>query len=113
MVDGEAAVEATSARIERVDARLRFTRPGILRFPSLDALLARLPPDAPSWQHDLARAAVQAFTDYPYTSGGGTLTYVYPRGEAHLGLTGDLGKRQFDINYRRGEATVAANGGEG
>jgi hypothetical protein len=114
VVDVEAAVEASGTRIERADARLDFTRPGQLRFPSLDTLLSKLPADAPSWQHDLIRAAVDAFADYPYASGGGTLTYVHPRGEAHLALTGERGTRQFDINYRRDPPTVvgAAGGGQ-
>jgi hypothetical protein len=114
VVDVGAAVEADGARIERAGARLDFTRPGMLRFPSLDTLLSKLPADTPSWQRDLARAAVQAFADYPYTSGGGTLSYVYPRGEAHLALAGARGKRRFDINYRQDEPTVVgtADGGE-
>lgn len=109
LVDVEAAVQATGTRLDTARADLVFSRPGVLRFPSLDRLLARLPAGASSWQRDLARIAVETFSEYPYTTGQGWMRYVHRRGELHLGLDGGRGKRHFDVYYT-GDPTALAGG---
>jgi hypothetical protein len=99
LVDVEGAVEVLGSRIDRARATLDFQRPGLLSFPALDRLLDRLPAGTVSWQRDLARIAVEAFRDFPYATGSGGLTFADRRGEAHLGLAGERGKRQFDVYY--------------
>jgi hypothetical protein len=99
VVDVEGAAEMLTGRLTDARATLDFTRPGQMTIPALDRLLERLPANALSWQRDLARIAVETFRDYPYDSGKGTLSFSGDRGEAHLGLDGERGKRQFDIYY--------------
>jgi hypothetical protein len=99
LVDLEGAVEMQNGRIDQARAELDFKRPGVLNFPGLDRLLERLPAGTTSWQRDLARIAVETFRDYPYDTGAGTLQFAGARGEAHLGLDGARGKRQFDVHY--------------
>jgi hypothetical protein len=106
-VDVEGAVEALNGEIDRARAELAFERPGELSIPALDRLLDKLPPDTASWQRDLARIAVETFRDFPYATGSGTLTFADHRGEAHLGLSGARGKRQFDIHYYEDVPAVA------
>ncbi len=110
LVDVEGAVEMQHDRIEQASAQLDFKRPGRLSFPALDRLLERLPREAASWQRDLARIAVETFRDYPYTTGDGTLRFADARGEAHLGLDGELGKRQFDVYYYDEGAPLVVRG---
>jgi hypothetical protein len=98
-VDLEGAVEVLDQRVDKARAELDFGRPGLLTFPALDRLLDRLPPGASSWQRNLARIAVETFKDFPYATGSGKLDFADRRGEAHLGLAGERGKRQFDVYY--------------
>jgi hypothetical protein len=98
-VDLEGAVEVLDERVDKARAELDFGRPGLLSFPALERLLDRLPPEASSWQRDLARIAVEAFEDFPYATGSGKLDFADRRGEAHLRLAGERGKRQFDVYY--------------
>jgi hypothetical protein len=113
-VDLEGAVELLDRRIDKARAELEFERPGLLSFPALDRLLDRLPPEASSWQRDLARVAVETFRDFPYATGSGKLEFADRRGEAHLGLAGERGKRQFDVYYHEDvpEVTQATRGEE-
>ncbi len=113
MVNLEASVEAAGTRVDRASADLRFTQPGVLRVPALDSLVSNLPASAPDWQRDLLRAAVQAFADYPYDSGGGTVRYLSPRGEADLELRSQRGKRRIEVNYFRDAPLVAGAPHEG
>lgn len=99
LVDLEGAVQMQNNRIDQAHADLDFKRAGVLSFPALDRLLERLPPETAAWQRDLARIAIETFRDYPYDTGTGTLRFAGARGEAHLGLDGTRGKRQFDVNY--------------
>src|SRR5262249_34420358 len=115
LVDVEGAVEVLGDRVDRARADLDFQRPGVLSIPALDRLLDRLPPGTASWQRDLARIAVDAFRDFPYATGSGRLTFADRRGEAHLGLAGERGKREFDVYYQedvprevRGDTQAAA-----
>jgi hypothetical protein len=110
LVDIEGAIEMQHGRVERASAELDFTRPGWLSFPALDRLLERLPPETTSWQRDLARLAVETFRDYPYTRGDGSLRFADSRGEAHLELDGERGKRRFEVFYRDQGAPVVARG---
>ena len=98
-VDLEGVVEVLDQRVDKARAELDFGRPGLLTIPALDGLLDRLPPEASSWQRDLARIAVETFKDFPYATGSGKLDFADRRGEAHLGLAGERGKRQFDVYY--------------
>jgi hypothetical protein len=98
-VDLEGVVEVLDQRVDKARAELDFGRPGLLTIPALEGLLDRLPPQASSWQRDLARIAVETFRDFPYTTGSGKLDFADKRGEAHLGLAGERGKRQFDVYY--------------
>jgi hypothetical protein len=99
VIDLEGAVQVMQSRIDQARADLDFKRPGRLSFPALDRLLDRLPPEIGSWRRDLARIAIEAFRDYPYDDGAGTLRLADGRGEAHLSLDGSLGKRQIDVHY--------------
>lgn len=108
LVDLEGAVEMLNNRLDTARADLDFKRAGWLSFPALDRLLEKLPPEASSWQRDLARIAVETFRDYRYATGTGTLRYAGARGEAHLGLDGERGKRQFDVYYYDETAPVTA-----
>jgi hypothetical protein len=108
LVDLEGSVEMVDQRIDQARADLDFKRPGWLSFPALDRLLERLPPAAVSWQRDLARIAIETFRDYPYATGKGTLRFAGARGEAHLTLDGERGKRQFDVHYYDEGAPVIA-----
>ncbi len=116
LVDLEGAVEMLDGRVDQARADLDFKRAGVLSFPSLDRLLERLPAGALSWQRDLARIAIETFREYPYDRGAGTLRFAGARGEAHLGLDGARGKRQFDVTYYDETAPAAvaetARGGE-
>ena len=98
-VDLEGVVEVLDQRVDKARAELDFGRPGLLTIPALEGLLDRLPPEASSWQRDLARIAVETFKDFPYATGSGKLDFADRRGEAHLGLAGERGKRQFDVYY--------------
>jgi hypothetical protein len=99
LVNLEGAVDVLGDRIDRARAALDFERPGLLSLPALDRLLDKLPPGTVSWHRDLARIAVETFRDFPYATGSGKLTFADRRGEAHLGLAGERGKRQFDVYY--------------
>jgi hypothetical protein len=89
----------SQGRLEAADGTLAFERPGRLSFPDLDTLVDRLPADAPGWQRDLAKIAVDAFRDYPYTTGEGTLRFADFRGEARLALDGERGARHVEAHY--------------
>src|SRR5262249_8273989 len=102
------SVEMQDQRIDRARADLDFKGSGHLRFPGLDRLLERLPPETASWQRDLARIAVETFRDYPYTTGAGTLRLAGTRGEGHLTLDGARGKRQLDVHYHDERAPAIA-----
>jgi hypothetical protein len=110
-MEGAASVRAAVAlrdyRVARAEARLTLDRPGRVRFLDLDSLPGRLPADAPSWQRDLARIGVEAFRDYTYTSGEGTLTFADDRGEARLTLEGAEGSRRAEVHYYRDLPVVA------
>ena len=108
LVDLEGSVEMQDQRIDRARADLDFKGAGHLRFPGLDRVLERLPPETASWQRDLARIAVETFRDYPYTTGAGTLRLAGTHGEAHLTLDGARGKRQLDVHYHDERAPAIA-----
>lgn len=95
-------------RLEAADGKLAFERPGRLSFPDLDTLVERLPADAPSWQRDLAKIAVDAFRDYPYTTGEGTLRFADFRGEARLALDGERGARRVEAHYYQDAPALAS-----
>src|SRR5262249_43697016 len=113
VVDVVGSVDVVGDRIDRAKAELDFKRAGQLSFPSLDRVLERLPPGAPSWQRDLARIAVETFRDYPYDDGGGTFAFADARGEAHVGLKGQRGKRSFDVHFYEDTPSVTGAAGQG
>src|SRR5262249_53007636 len=88
-------------RPDRANGALSLDRPGQVSLPGLDALVDRLPPGAPAWQRQLARIAVEALRDYPYTSGEGSLDFANSRGEAKLSLDGPRGARRVEGHYRQ------------
>jgi len=113
VVDVVGSVDVVGDRIDRAKAELDFKRAGQLSFPSLDRVLERLPPGAPSWQRDLAGIAVETFRDYPYDDGGGTFAFADARGEAHVGLKGERGKRSFDVHFYEDTPSVTGAAGQG
>ena len=94
-----ATAEVLGGRLDRAHGILTLDRPGRMSFPGLDALADRLPRNAPSWQRDLARIAVETLREYPYTRGDGWLEFADSRGEARLSLDGERGSRLIEIHY--------------
>jgi len=113
VVDLEGAVEVQNERIHQARADLDFKSAGVLRFPGLDRLLERLPPNTTSWQRDLARLAIDTFRDYPYDTGTGILRFAGALGVAQLALDGARGKRQFDVRYYDERVSVLAGAAQG
>jgi hypothetical protein len=99
LADLSATADVLGGRLDRAHGILTLDRPGRVTFPGIDALVDRLPRDAPSWQRDLARIAVETLREYPYTRGDGWLEFADYRGEARLSLDGERGSRRIEIHY--------------
>jgi hypothetical protein len=97
--DLSATAEVLGGRLDRAHGILTLDRPGRMSFPRLDALVDRLPRNAPSWRRDLVRIAVETLREYPYTRGDGWLEFADSRGEARLSLDGERGSRLIEIHY--------------
>ncbi len=107
-----ATADVLGERLDRANGTLSLDRPGHVSFPELGEVLHRLPPGTSGWQRDLARIAVETLSDYPYTSGEGSLDFADYRGEAKLSLDGPRGARQIEIHYGQdAPAAAAATGG--
>src|SRR5262249_58889093 len=103
--------EVLGGRLDRANGILTLDRPGRVSFPGIDALVDRLPRDAPSWRRDLARIAVETLREYPYTRGDGWLEFADGRGEAQLSLDGARGSRQIEIHYGQEAPAVTSAAG--
>ena len=99
LADLSATADVLGSRLDRAHGILTLDRPGRVTFPGIDALVDRLPRDAPSWQRDLARIAVETLREYPYRRGDGWLEFADYRGEARLSLDGERGSRRIEIHY--------------
>src|SRR5262249_31793361 len=86
-------------RVARAQGVLATATPGRLRIPDVDGLLERLPPGTTGLRRDLARIAVEALGDYPYTSGSGLLDFADARGVGGVMRDGPRGPRGRVVRY--------------
>jgi hypothetical protein len=96
-LDGEIGVQGKVTEITKCSGLLTLPNPGQLQINSMDDLLNRLPTDWIALKRDAAKIAINAFRDYPYTSGSLKLDYQPSGGTSTLLLQGPLGTRQFDV----------------
>ncbi len=96
-LDGRIAVQGQVTEILKCSGLLTLPNPGRLQITSMDDLINRLPTDWLAIKRDAAKIAINAFRDYPYTSGSLKLDYTPTGGLSTLLLQGPVGKRQFDV----------------
>ena len=96
-LDGKIAVQGQVTEILNCTGLLSLPNPGKLEIKSMDDLIDRLPTDWITLKRDAAKIAINAFRDYPYTSGTLKLDYKPTGGTSTLRLEGPVGSRQFDV----------------
>jgi hypothetical protein len=98
-INGKISVTGKGTDIQKCAGTLTLDKPGELKVTSADRLLNDLPPSMTGIKTDALKVLLQAFSEYPYTTGGFEVNYSPGNGDAKLHLDGPMGRRHFEVYW--------------